>query len=53
VLAAAAEPEAATGRLRTLTLAGPPLRKTLWVSHRRALVAADPAAAFTKALLDT
>lgn len=52
VLAAAAEPEATTGRLHTLTLAGPPLRKTLWVSHRRALVAPDPAAAFTRALLD-
>jgi phosphonate dehydrogenase len=41
------------GRLHTLTLDGPPLRKTLWVSHRRALVAADPAAALTQALLAT
>lgn len=51
VLAAAAETEVAAGRLHTLTLDGPPLRKTLWVSHRRALVDPDPAAAFTRALL--
>jgi DNA-binding transcriptional LysR family regulator len=43
----------AAGRLHTLTLDGPPLRKTLWVSHRRALVAPDPAAAFSRALLAT
>jgi DNA-binding transcriptional LysR family regulator len=53
VLAAAAEAEAAAGRLRILALDGPPLRKTLWVSHRRALVPSDPAAAFTQALLAT
>jgi DNA-binding transcriptional LysR family regulator len=51
VLAAATETEVAAGRLRTLTLDGPPLRKTLWVSHRRALVASDPAAAFSQAML--
>lgn len=51
VLAAATETEVAAGRLRTLTLDGPPLRKTLWVSHRRALVATDPAAAFSQAML--
>ncbi len=51
VLAAAADAEVAAGRLHTLTLAGPPLRKTLWLSHRRALVASDPAAAFSQALL--
>lgn len=53
VLAAAAEADVAAGRLRTLSLDGPPLRKTIWVSHRRALVASDPAAAFTRALLAT
>jgi DNA-binding transcriptional LysR family regulator len=53
VLAAAADAEVAAGRLHTLALDGPPLRKTLWVSHRRALVAPDPAAAFSKALLAT
>jgi len=53
VLAAAADAEVAAGRLRTLTLDGPPLRKTIWVSHRRALVPPDPAAAFTGALLAT
>jgi LysR family transcriptional regulator, transcriptional activator of the cysJI operon len=53
VLAAAADTERAAGRLHTLALDGPPLRKTLWVSHRRALVAPDPAAAFTRALLAT
>jgi DNA-binding transcriptional LysR family regulator len=53
VLAAAADAEVAAGRLHTLTLEGPPLRKTLWVSHRRALVAPDPAAAFSRALLAT
>lgn len=52
VLAAAADAEVAAGRLHTLALDGPPLRKTLWVSHRRALVAPDPAAAFSQALLD-
>jgi DNA-binding transcriptional LysR family regulator len=51
VLAAAADTEVAAGRLRTLTLDGPPLRKTIWVSQRRALVPSDPAAAFTRALL--
>lgn len=53
VLAAAADAEVAAGRLHTLALNGPPLRKTLWVSHRRALVAADPAAAFSQAVLAT
>jgi DNA-binding transcriptional LysR family regulator len=53
VLATAAEAEVAAGRLRTLTLDGPQLRKTIWVSHRRALVPSDPAAAFTEALLAT
>jgi LysR family transcriptional regulator, transcriptional activator of the cysJI operon len=53
VLAAAADAEVAAGRLHTLALEGPPLRKTLWVSHRRALVATDPAAAFSQALLAT
>jgi DNA-binding transcriptional LysR family regulator len=53
VLAAAAEAEVAAGRLHTLELDGPPLRKTLWVGHRRALVASDPAAAFSQALLAT
>lgn len=53
VLAAAADAEVAAGRLHTLTLDGPPLRKALWVSHRRALVASDPAAAFSQALLAT
>lgn len=53
VLAAAADAEVAAGRLHTLTLDGPPLRKTLWVSHRRALVPADPAAAFSQAVLAT
>lgn len=53
VLAAAADAEVAAGRLRTLALDGPPLRKTLWLSHRRALVPADPAAAFSRALLAT
>jgi DNA-binding transcriptional LysR family regulator len=51
VLAAAADGEVAAGRLHALALEGPPLRKTLWVGHRRALVASDPAAAFTEALL--
>jgi DNA-binding transcriptional LysR family regulator len=51
VLAAAADAEVATGRLHTVALDGPTLRKTLWVSHRRALVAPDPAAAFSQALL--
>jgi DNA-binding transcriptional LysR family regulator len=53
VLAAAADAEVAAGRLRTLALDGPPLRKTLWLSRRRALVPADPAAAFSRALLAT
>lgn len=53
VLASAADADVAAGRLRTLGLDGPPLRKTLWVSHRRALVPPDPAAAFTEALLAT
>lgn len=53
VLAAAAGAEVATGRLHTLELDGPPLRKTLWVCHRRALVPADPAAAFSQTLLAT
>lgn len=53
VLAAAADAEVAAGRLRTLAIDGPPLRKTLWLSHRRALVAPDPAAAFSQALLAT
>lgn len=52
VLAAAAAPEVAAGRLHTLVLDGPPLRKRLWVVHRGALVSIDPAAAFTAALLD-
>ncbi|WP_028922070.1 LysR family transcriptional regulator [Pseudonocardia acaciae] len=51
VLAAAAAAEVTAGRLRALALDGPPLRKTLWISHRRALVDADPAAAFSQALL--
>lgn len=51
VLAAAADAEVAAGRLHVLALDGPPLRKTLWVSHRRALVDSDPAAAFSRALL--
>ncbi|GAA5174223.1 LysR family transcriptional regulator [Pseudonocardia eucalypti] len=51
VLGAAAEAEVAAGRLHTLALDGPELRKTIWVSHRRALVDADPAAAFRGALL--
>jgi LysR family transcriptional regulator, transcriptional activator of the cysJI operon len=53
VLAAAADAEVAAGRPHTLALDGPPLRKTLWVSHRHALVAPDPAAAFSQALLAT
>jgi DNA-binding transcriptional LysR family regulator len=52
VLAAAAAPEVAAGRLHTLVADGPPLRKRLWVIHRGALVPTDPAAAFTAALLD-
>jgi DNA-binding transcriptional LysR family regulator len=53
VLAAAADGEVVAGRLHTLALDGPPLRKTLWVSHRRALVATDPATVFSQALLAT
>ena len=53
VLAAAADAEVAAGRLHTLALDGPPLHKTLWVSHRRTLVASDPVAAFRQALLAT
>lgn len=53
VLGAAAAPEVAAGQLHTLTLDGPPLRKRLWVVHRGALVPADPAAAFTAALLES
>ena len=37
----------------SLLLEGPPLRMTLWGSRRRALVAPDPAAAFSQALLAT
>jgi DNA-binding transcriptional LysR family regulator len=53
VLAAAASDEVASGQLHTLTLDGPPLRKRLWVVHRAALVPADPAAAFTRAVVET
>jgi len=51
VLAAAADDEVASGRLHALDLDGPPLRKRLWVVHRAALVPADPAAAFTRAIV--
>jgi DNA-binding transcriptional LysR family regulator len=52
VLAGAADADVASGRLHRLAIDGPPLRKTLWVARRAGLVAADPAAVFTRALLD-
>lgn len=46
----AADADQQAGRLHTLTIDGPPLRKTLWLAHRAALVPRDPAAVFTQAL---
>jgi len=51
VLAAAVQPEVAAGRLCTLSLDGPALRKSLWIARPAALVPADPAALFTQAFL--
>lgn len=51
VLAASVQSEVASGRLRTLSLDGPVLRKSLWIARPAALVPADPAALFTKAFL--
>ena len=48
-----ADGEVAAGRLHSLALDGPPLRKTHWVSHCRALLAPDPAAAFRRPLRAT
>lgn len=51
VLAASVQSEVASGQLRTLSLDGPALRKSLWIARPAALVPADPAALFTKAFL--
>jgi DNA-binding transcriptional LysR family regulator len=51
VLAASVQSEVASGRLRTLSLDGPALRKSLWIARPAALVPADPAALFTTAFL--
>lgn len=50
VLHSAAEADERVGRLHTLTIDGAPLRKTLWLAHRAALVPEDPAARFARAL---
>jgi DNA-binding transcriptional LysR family regulator len=50
VLASAADADRRAGRLHTLSIDGPPLRKALWLAHRGALVAEDPAALFSQAL---
>lgn len=52
VLAASTSEEVASGQLHALALEGPQLRKRLWVVHRSALVPTDPAAAFTRAIMD-
>lgn len=53
ILASAAETDVQHGRLHGLRLADAPLRKPLWVTHRRGLGPRDPAALFTDALLGT
>ena len=53
VLAASVQPEMASGRLRTLGLDGPALRKSLWLVRPAALIPGDPAALFTRAFLAT
>ena len=53
VLAASVQPEAASGRLRIISLDGPALRKSLWIARPAALIPADPAALFTRAFLAT
>jgi DNA-binding transcriptional LysR family regulator len=50
VLQSAAGADQRAGRLHTLAIDGPPLRKALWLAHRAALVPEDPAALFTRAL---
>lgn len=50
VLESAVDADRQAGRLHTLTIDGPPLRKALWLAHRAALVPEDPAALFTHAL---
>jgi DNA-binding transcriptional LysR family regulator len=50
VLESAVDADLRAGRLHTLTIDGPPLRKALWLAHRAALVPEDPAALFTEAL---
>jgi DNA-binding transcriptional LysR family regulator len=50
VLASAADTDRRAGRLHTLAIDGPPLRKALWHAHRGTLVPEDPAALFTRAL---
>lgn len=50
VLRGAADADRRAGRLHTLAIDGPPLRKALWLAHRGALVPEDPAALFTHAL---
>ena len=50
VLESAVDAERRAGRLHTLALDGPPLRKALWLAHRAALVPEDPAALFSQAL---
>lgn len=51
VLVGTVTAETSTGRLRALTVDGPPLRKTLWAAHRAALAPDDPAALFTRSLI--
>lgn len=50
VLKASVDADVKAGRLHVLTIDGPPLRKSLWIARRAALVPNDPAAEFTQAL---